>query len=278
MSEIEIHGGIDVDVDDLYAFAGTCREISESLTSALTGLLLAESEVVAATATLAAVEPGRALHALSTMSVAPLALGLVAARVASLGARVTRAAESYSQEERGLAGMMSGLASVGSFFFPAGPQGPYRSANPSSWQEDGVIRPLSRFWWDPREVRSGPAEELGGGEAPAGVAGLVSLVGGRWADKAVNDPPSGRVDVTKVTTTDPDGRSQDSYVVSLWGTSSWAVAPFHLFSDDVRGVKSNLQLVSGDRTAEVAALPSVLTKAGVPAGARVAWSGTAKGV
>ncbi|GAB78622.1 hypothetical protein SAMN05421595_2274 [Austwickia chelonae] len=277
MSDVEIHGGIDVDVDDLYAFAATCREVSSTLTSALTGLVQAQTRVLAASATLTAAVPGGPLHTLATMSVAPSKLLSAAARVSSLGVRVTRAAEAYSEEEAGLAGMMAGLAAVGSFFVPAGPAGPYRSADPTSWQEEGLIRPLSRIWWDRRRAEVGPVEDLGGGAVPAGTADLVSLLDGRWSEKAVNEPPAGRIDVTRVTTVDQQGRAEDSYVVALSGTSSWALAPFHLFSKDVRGVKPNLQLVSGDRTAEVAALPSALARAGVPAGARVALVGHSQG-
>jgi pimeloyl-ACP methyl ester carboxylesterase len=109
---------------------------------------------------------------------------------------------------------------------------------------------------------------------PRGVAGLLALVAGR---AGTGPPPPGRVDVAAVRTSDAEGRPRTAYVVALPGTTDWsppgrAADPAH-----VRTLQANLQLMSGNATAEVAALPAALAAAGVPAGATVVLVGHSQG-
>lgn len=136
-----------------------------------------------------------------------------------------------------------------------------------------------------REATVADPTDLGPGTPPAGVAGLLTLVAGRSGGAARapgaggrpdGDPPPGRVDVAAVTSPDAEGRPRTSYVVALPGTSDWS-RPNESPKPDIRNVRGNAELISGNRTAELAALPAALAAAGVPPGARVAFVGHSQG-
>lgn len=273
----EVHGGIDVDADDLYALGEATRRAATTLTGWASAL--SEQSLVLAGA-VALLSPR---HCLSSTAAAALLFGLprdlreCAAALRTQSLALVCAADQYVAAEEGIddtiraAGIAVGYARKGRPGFPD--QGAFRGADPDSLAEP--VADLAALLYSGRQAQVGPREELGVGPPPEGTADLLALIEGRGMDGA--EPPPGRIDVTAVTSTGPDGASTTAYVVALPGTSSFEAPVVSDFHSDVRNLEGNLLLMAGRSTAEVAALPSALLAAGVPPGARVMFVGHSQG-
>lgn len=109
------------------------------------------------------------------------------------------------------------------------------------------------------------------GPGLAGLAGFLAPVA----------PEPGRpdrdvVDVHRRVVTGADGRPREAYVVVLRGTSALD-RPWQRDWGKARGIGPDLQLMAGQQSAEVAAMPEILRAAGVPDGASVAFVGHSQG-
>lgn len=303
-----VSGGIDVDVDDLYALSARCRDAASVLdaVSAEVGRACVCGE--AAVAVLGAADPARRAavrRAADAVAAAPRRLPAATVGIAALGLRVALAAERYAGSEAaaergvryagatigyldGLAGRKAGhgrgVGSGGDGSRGVG-SGGGPAVDPDSLSEV-VAGPLAATYRE-RAAVVGPATSLGGVPPPTGIADLLGLIngaggavddagGGGTDDDASGPPPAGRVDVVAITTTGRQGAAHTTYVVALPGTSDWSL-PGAPPRDDVRNLHANLQLMSGNATAELRALPAALAGAGVPAGASVAFVGHSQG-
>ena len=299
---LSVVGGLQVDVDDLFVLSTECREAARRVAEIC----------AAATAAHAAAQPallwdlardsaagGVAAAAVRALD-GGIGLGQAAAaggQLARLGLRVALAADAYDGTETNIAARVARLGvDVDSLSTASGylaqllgdpaARGPFRGADPHALAESGAGLLADVF--PPRVASVGPRRSLGPAPAPAGVADLVRLLEGDAAeliDSAelggdAEPPPPGRVDVLAVrsnTDADSDSETETVYVVALPGTSTlrWPHDPYA--NDEPRDWHANLQLLAGQTTAEVAALPEALAAAGVPVGAAVALVGHSQG-
>lgn len=323
--EWTVHGGTDVDVDDLYALSTTCRLLATATDRVASQVATAclRAEAALALATLGSVGRGPDLGALGRAPGAASALltasalpAGAAAGLAALGLRVVWAADRYVDAESGAAAAVreagqalgyverlagrkpvagrvaDGGAPPDSVLDPGAEAdacveavgGARSTADAGSPAAAGSLAdadslpelaagPLAALY--PRRTATvGPATDLGEVPPPRGVAGLLALVAGR---AGTGPPPPGRVDVVAVRTSDAEGRPRTAYVVALPGTTDWSPPGRTADPAHVRTLQANLQLMSGNATAEVAALPEALAAAGVPAGATVVLVGHSQG-
>lgn len=283
---LTVVGGIDVDVDDLHLLSGAlsaaAREVAEVASSVAAlhagmqpSLLLAS----AARGPAGGPGPAAAVAGLGELS-GPEAL-VVSARLAALGLRVARAAAAYdgaesqvvsrvAQVDDALEATAIAAGYLANLLTGTRERGPWRGADPDSLSDaaGGALAGL----YPHRAIILGPARDLGAVPVPTGVADLIRAIDGH-AELAHGDPTPGRVDVLTVTS----AAGETSYVVALPGTTSLRPPITPYADDEPRDMRANLQLVAGQTTAEMEALPGVLAAAGVPAGARVALVGHSQG-
>lgn len=123
-------------------------------------------------------------------------------------------------------------------------------------------------------ARQGAVQELAPRPAPRNLADVAG-----WFEGYQQSEPGGggRVDVIERTFVADDGQLRTSYAVVLPGTSSLALPMMDPSNEHVRTISANLKLAVGDVTPEMLALPEVLARAGVPAGAEVTLIGHSQG-
>lgn len=232
---------------------------------------------------------------LGAVAQAPRLLPGVAAGLAALGLRVALAADRYQGTESAVGAAVRSAGTTMGYLDrlagrkapgpePVGANGGAPAADPDSWTEV-LAGPLAAAY-PPRVAQVGPPQPLGARAAPGGLGDLLRLLDGALPDAGPTSGPGGgtpgapappgRVDVLAVTARGADGRERTAYVVALPGTSDWS-PPGRTDRDDVRNLHANLQLMSGNTTAELAALPAALAAAGVPPGAPVLLVGHSQG-
>lgn len=281
---LSIVGGLEADVDDLFVLSTSCREAARRVAEIAS--LAAAAHAAAEPALLRGLARDPDARGAATAAVRALqgASGAVqaaaaAAQLARLGLRIALAADAYDGAETQAAAAVARLGvdldslSTASGYLaqllgdPAA-SGGFRGADPHALAESAAGPAAGLF--PPRVASVGPARTLGATPAPEGVRDLVRLLDGGAAEP----PPPGRVDVLAVRA-DADG--QAVYVVALPGTTTlrWPHDPYA--DAEPRDWQANLQLLAGQTTAEVAALPQALAVAGVPPGAAVALVGHSQG-
>lgn len=305
-----VTGGVDVDVDDLRILSAVCRRAAAAVDRITTPVVEACVRGEAALALLAALpaasgagrgaSPVGAVAGAALLVEAPRALLHASLGLAELGLRLALAADRYAAAERSatssvgsllrsvsvpgrvagetlgyvdrLAGRKGVEAADGSL--GAGPPRP-GDVDPDTLEE--LLAGPAAATYPRRVAVVGAPHALGQVDPPRGVADLLRYVVGADAS-----PPPGRVDVVAVTGPDAGGTPRTSYVVALPGTSDWSPpwadrSSGSGGSGEPRNLQANLQLMSGNTTAELAALPAALAAAGVPRGANVAFVGHSQG-
>lgn len=307
---LSVVGGLQVDVDDLFVLSTECREAARRVAEICAAATAAHAAaqpallwdlardptaggVTAGSVTAGGVAAGGVMAAALRALDGGAGLGQAAAaggQLARLGLRIALAADAYDGTETDLAARVARLGvDVDSLSTASGylaqllgnpaARGPSRGADPHALAESAA-GPLAGAF-PPRVASVGPRRSLGPAPAPAGVADLVRLIkGAAPLEGAVEPPPPGRVDVLAVRSgadADSDAEAETVYVVALPGTSTlrWPHDPYA--NDEPRDWHANLQLLAGQTTAEVAALPEALAAAGVPVGAAVAMVGHSQG-
>ncbi len=300
--DLTVVGGLEVDVDDLFVLSTTCREAARRVVEIAS--VAAGAQTTAQPTLLWALARERARGGdATTAGLAAAALGVLdgtaglgqaavaGAHLARLGLRMALAADAYDGTETEVAARLARLGvDVDSLSTASGylaqllgdpaSGGPCRGADPHALAESAA-GPIGGLF--PTRVASvGPPRHLGAAAVPAGVADLVRLLTGHARSAqgdapvgpAETNPPPGRVDVFAIRSA-PEAEAV--YVVALPGTSTlrWPHDPFA--NDEPRDWHANLQLLAGQTTAELAALPEALATAGVPAGAAVALVGHSQG-
>lgn len=144
--------------------------------------------------------------------------------------------------------------------------------NPSPMGLGGLFASTAAWY---RNRRADIGDPVVGAAQPA-PQGLADLYGTLTRNNPGTPNSDGRVVVQRIPSDVPGDSEQDRYVVTLPGTSDWE-PPFPDLEPDIRDINAIGRGLSGMPSAEVDALPSVLERAGVPAGATVALVGHSLG-